>query len=932
VNRAADIGPAAMRVEIAFTLNGAPCRLRAEPAARLSDALREALRLTGTKVGCNAGDCGACTVLVDGRQVCACLTPIAQVEGRAVVTVEGLAREGRLAPLQQAFLAHGAAQCGICTPGMLLAAQDLLARVPRPDEAAVLDALGGVLCRCTGYRKIVEAVLAAARGELTERVPPVGAAVGFRAAKTDGRQKVTGEERYGADAWPEGALWLRAIRSPHPRARFTIGDLGPLFARHPGLVDVVTARDVPVNGFGIFPDVKDQPVLAADRVRCRGEAVLALVGEQRAVTAIREDEVPIRWAPETPQSEMDEALAGTAEPLHAGNPDNVLIRGRVVKGDVDTAFAAAAYAAEGEFTTSFVEHAYIEPEAGYAERLGDGGEADRLRVFACTQTPYMDRDEIARVLGIPDAQVHVVPSAVGGGFGGKLDLSIQLLLAVAAWKLRRPVRGAYTRPESLASTTKRHPARIRARFGCDRDGRLVAADFAGDFNTGAYASWGNTVANRVPIHASGPYFVPNVRALTRAVYTNGPIAGAFRGFGVPQATLAHEALIDELAEASGLDKLEFRYRNALRAGQATATGQVLKASAGLSECLDALRPHWARARREAEAYNRPARAAGALRGCRRGAGLACMWYGIGNTVIANPSTMRVGLRPGGRIMFYNGAVDIGQGSNTTLVQVLADALGLPMDAIDFVMGDTDLTADAGKTSASRQAFVSGNATRLAGTELRRRMIALAEARPDARLRLERGALIAEDADGEKRIDLTELPRDPRGDVLAAEGHFNPPTVPLDRDGQGVPYATFGFAAQLSELEVDLEIGTVRLLRIVAAHDVGRAINPTQVEGQIHGGIAQGIGMALMEEYHAGRTDNLHDYLIPTFGDVPPIEVILVEDAEPLGPFGAKGVGEPALIPTAPAIFNAIHDATGVRMRHAPATPDRLRAALLRGAT
>jgi CO/xanthine dehydrogenase Mo-binding subunit len=543
----------------------------------------------------------------------------------------------------------------------------------------------------------------------------------------------------------------------------------------------------------------------------------------------------------------------------------------------------------------------------------------------------MDREEIARILGIKEAQVHVVPSAVGGGFGGKLDISIQPLLAVAAWKLNRPVRSVYTRPESLASTTKRHPARMSVRFGCDRGGRLVAADFAGDFNTGAYASWGNTVANRVPIHASGPYFVPNVRALTRAVYTNGPVAGAFRGFGVPQSTIAHEALMDELAEQAGLDALEFRHRNALRAGQPTATGQVLKASAGLAACLDALRPHWTKARLGAEAFNRRAAAAGRLEGVRRGAGLACMWYGIGNTVIANPSTMRVGLRPEGRLMFYNGAVDIGQGSNTILVQVLADALGLPMAAIDYVMGDTDLTADAGKTSASRQAFVSGNATRLAGADLRRRMIALAEARPDARLRLENGVLVAADTDGEKRVDLAELPRDPRGDVLAAEGTFNPPTVPLDRDGQGVPYATYGFAAQLAELDVDLELGTVKLLRIVAAHDVGRAINPTQVEGQIHGGIAQGIGLALMEEYHAGRTENLHDYLIPTFGDVPPIEVILVEDAEPLGPFGAKGVGEPALIPTAPAIFGAIRHATGVRVGHAPATPDRLRAALLEAA-
>jgi CO/xanthine dehydrogenase Mo-binding subunit/aerobic-type carbon monoxide dehydrogenase small subunit (CoxS/CutS family) len=843
---------------LTLTVNGQAHRLSVDPATRLSEVLRDTLGMRGTKVGCDAGDCGACTVLIDDRQVCACLTAVAQAEGRAITTVEGLARDGSPGALQRAFLARGAAQCGICTPGMLMAASELLARNASPTEAEVADALGGVLCRCTGYRKIVEAVLAAAAGEVELPEAPAGGAVGFRAPKTDGVAKVAGTEVFGADRAPDGTLWLRTIRSPHAKARFTLGDFGTLRSRHPGLVDVITAGDVPRNGFGIFPDVKDQPVLADGRVRFRGEAVLCLVGERRAVLVIDEDELPIHWAPETPQSGIDDALANCAEPIHAARPDNVLIRGRVVKGDVDPAATAAALVAEGEFTTSFVEHAYIEPEAGYAERIGD-----RLRVFAATQTPYMDREEVARILGIAEAQVHIVPSAVGGGFGGKLDIAIQPLLAVAAWKLGRPVRAVYTRPESMASTTKRHPARMRARFACDRDGRLVAADFAGDFNTGAYASWGNTVANRVPIHACGPYRVPNVRALTRAVYTNAPVAGAFRGFGVPQSTIVHEALLDELADRAGVDKLELRYRNALRAGDTTATGQVLRASAGLAQCLDALRPHWKRALFGAEAFNHRAEMAGRLRGTRRGAGIACMWYGIGNTVIANPSTMRVGLRPEGRIMFYNGAVDIGQGSSTILVQVLADALGLPMAAIDSVMGDTDLTADAGKTSASRQAFVSGNAARIAGERLRERMIALAEARPDARLRLERGTLVAGDIEGEKRVDLTELPRDRAGDVLAAEGTFNPPTVPLDGDGQGVPYATYAFAAQLAEVEVDLELGTTRVLRIAAAHDVGRALNPTQVEGQIHGGIAQGIGFALMEEYHAGKTENLHDYLIPT---------------------------------------------------------------------
>jgi aldehyde oxidoreductase len=907
-----------------FELNGRPCTVSAPLGERLSDVLRERLGLTGTKVGCSAGDCGACTVLLDGCQVCACLVPLGQVQGRRVTTVEGLAEAGRLARLQQAFLAAGAAQCGICTPGMLMAAADLLAHNTAPSEAQVQDALAGVLCRCTGYRKIVEGVLAAANAALDVPSPPAGRAVGSRVAKLDGVPKLTGAERYGADVAPQGSLWLRVIRSPHERARFWLGDLAAFRARHPGLAAVLTAADVPQNGFGIFPQVKDQPVLADGHVRCRGEAVAALVGEHDAVMSIADADVPIDWIPEAPASDIDAGLAVAGGALHGFAPDNVLIRGRVAKGDVDAAVASAAYVAEGEFTTSFVEHAYIEPEAGYAERIPTEG-GDRIRIFTCTQTPYMDREEIARILGLREDQVHIVPSAIGGGFGGKPDLAIQPLLAIAAWKLGRPVRCVYTRPESMLSTTKRHPGRMRARFACDASGRLIAADFHGDFNTGAYASWGNTVANRVPIHACGPYAVPNVRALTRAVYTNGPIAGAFRGFGVPQSTIVHEALMDDLAQMTGRDRLELRRINAIRAGQPTATGQVLDRSAGLAECIERLEPAWDTALACVARFNAEQGGSGSR---RRGVGIACMWYGIGNTVIANPSTLRVALRQNGRVFLYNGAVDMGQGSSTVLPQICADALGLPVHLFDQVMGDTDLTADAGKSSASRQTFVSGNAARFAGASLRAKLLDLLGAPPDAALAVDGTQLLARGGGQAWHVDLRNLPADASGDVTWGTGYFDPPTTPLDADGQGVPYATYGFAAQMAEVEVDLELGTVKVLAVHAAHDVGCAINPTQVEGQIHGGIAQGLGMALMEEYVSGKTDNLHDYLIPTVGDVPPIVVHIVEDPEPLGPFGAKGVGEPALIPTAPAILNAIRHATGVRITHVPATPDRVRAAIV----
>jgi len=897
---------------LAFTLNGQAVRLHADPGRRLADVLRDDLGLTGTKIGCNAGDCGACTVLLDGAQVCACMVPAGRLEGRTLVTVEGLAEGKTLSALQAAFLRHGAAQCGICTPGMLMAAGDLLARTPAPTEPEVLDALGGVLCRCTGYRKIVEAVLDVAA------VPPAptapARAVGARLPKVDGVPKVTGAEKFGADALPdEPCLTLRVVRSPHPHARFTLGDFAPLHAVHPGLVRVLTAADIPGrNLYGIYPTGKDQPVLAEGYVRHRGEAVFALVGDAETLATIRDADLPIAWELLPPVTFED-----GGPDLHVHASDNVLCRGRVARGDTAAALAGAAATADISVRTAFVEHAYIEPEAGYARRVGD-----RIEVVACTQTPYMDRDELGPILGIDKTQVRVVPTAVGGGFGGKLDLSMQPLACVAAWLLHRPVRIVYTRPESMASTTKRHPSRITAEAAADAEGHLTAFRFHGDFDTGAYASWGPTVANRVPVHATGPYFVPNVLCTTTALHTNGPPSGAFRGFGVPQASIAGEALLDMLAEQLGLDPWEIRRRNALGVGGVTATGQVLGAGAALPECLDAIKPRWDALRAEADAFNRAHTVP-----LRRGVGIACMWYGIGNTSLANPSEMVMGITRDGRAVLFSGAVDIGQGSNTIMVQIAADALGVPAADVGLVAGDTDRTRDAGKTSASRQTFVSGNAAKQAGEALRAELLRRANAGPDAAILLENGRIRVTDGVMSTLLDLSHLPADDEGVVLRGEGKFDPPTTPLDDDGQGIPYASYAFAAQVALVEVDTALGTVRALRIVAAHDVGRAINPTQVEGQIHGGIAQGLGLALMEEYVPGRTENLHDYLIPTIGDIPPIETILVEHADPLGPYGAKGVGEPALIATAPAILNGIFFATGARITRAPATPDRVLAAL-----
>lgn len=915
--------PAAETELISLSVNGRAVDLWVSGTRRLSRVLRDDLGLTGTKVGCDAGDCGACTVLLNGDPVCSCLLAAGQAAACEVTTVEGLSQRAPLfGRLQQSFLSHGAAQCGACTPGMLISATALLEKESSPDESEVMDAIGGVLCRCTGYRKIISAIVdagASGGSNVFEVSPAAGEAVGSRLVRLDGKRKVEGTEVFGADETPAGTLGIRVIRCPHHRARFHFGDLDRFVADHPGVVSVLTAKDVPgIDCYGVIPGFADQSVFAYREARFRGEGAAAIVAEMDALEALDVAEFPVRWEELPALQTIDEALAAGAPRIHAHRESNVLVRGRVISGDVDKALMESDVVVEGEYETGFVEHAYIEPEAGFARRVGDC-----LEIQACTQSPYMDRDDIAKILGIAPEKVRIIPTAVGGGFGSKLDLSVQPFVALAAWRSGRPVRMVYSRTESIASTTKRHPARMRLRAGATRQGKLTALDFSVDFNTGAYSSWGPTVAGRVPVHASGPYVVPNYRALTRAVHTNIVPAGAFRGFGVPQAAIAQEQLYDQLAERLEIDQLEFRILNALDNNTATVTGQILGEGVGIRACLEALRPRWQSARAESAAFN--ACGVGSL---RRGVGVAGMWYGCGNTSLPNPSTVRVGLRRDGRIALHQGAVDIGQGSNTIVTQICADALMAPVTQFDLVSGDTSISPDCGKTSASRQTFVTGKAAHMAGSKLRREILKLAGACDCATIEYGAGLVTIAENGQRKAIGLGELPLDSHGYVITCEATFDPPTSALDENGQGSPYAVFGFGAHLAEIEVDVDLGTVRVLRVTAAHDVGRAINPTLIEGQIEGGVAQGLGMALMEEFFPGKGENLHDYLIPSAGDIPPVESILIEDPSSIGPFGAKGIGEQAVIPTAPAILNAIHNAIGIRIRKIPATPDRVRAAIL----
>ncbi len=963
-------------------VNGKQVTVEVEPHEFLAHVLRETLGLTGTKIGCEEGECGACTVLVNGLPVVSCIFPALKAQGARVETIEGLAESWRaeirdlespisnlqsLHPLQRAFIEHGAVQCGFCTPGLIMAAKGLLDHNPNPTDDDIKTALKDNLCRCTGYVSVIRAIKAAAREvssskfkvqssknlepETSNLAPETTnfAVVGKPLPRMDAVAKVTGAAKYTDDYKFEGMLYGATLRAKFPHARILRIDTSKARAL-PGVRAVLTHADVPgAKNHGLI--YSDWPVLCYDKVRYIGDAVAIVAADTREIAERALELIEVEY----------EELPVVDNPIDALKPDapivndflghgNLLKHIKVNKGDIEKGFAEADVIVEREYRTPMYEHAFLEPECA----IGRVTEEGRIEVYVGSQIPYEDRRQIAAALAVPESQVRVIGTLIGGGFGGKEDIMGQIHVALLARATQRPVKMLYSRRESMLAHPKRHATIIRIKTGAKRDGTLVAvrAEIFGD--TGAYASLGDKVMTRAATHAAGPYAVPNVKIDCYATYTNNPPAGAFRGFGVTQSCFAVESNMDILAHELGMDPIELRRKNALRVGATTSTGQVLRESVGLLRCIELVenemrqgdtgtRRHGDVEKSKIENQKSKIQAWGFAAAYKN--------TGLGGGA-PDKSTAEVEVYEDGTAEIRSAAAEIGQGLPNVLAQITAEELGLPFERVRVLLSDTDLTPDGGPTTASRQTAVSGNAAKFAARGMRELLARVASERLDAppdkiifrdgfvEALADRRPLTAanfEDGDmsARARVSFADVVKWARAEGRATKYRFEytaPETKPLGEAGD--MHFAFSFAAQAALVEVNTETGEVRVLKVIAATDVGRAINPLALQGQVEGGIVMCIGNALTEEYIVEKgvvwTDRLARYKMPGIKHVPEIVSFVVEEESSVGPYGAKGVGEISSIPTTPAITNAIYNAVGVRVYTLPVDQDKLLRAMRAG--
>lgn len=845
---------------VEFSLNGRPQKMQVPADETLLTTLRERLGLVSMKDGCRPqGQCGACLALVNGHPRITCTLPTSMADGADIETLEGLDEEDRQ-KLAAAFSKAGAVQCGACIPGIALHAKSLVDRHPVPTHAEIVKALDMHLCRCTGYQKIVQAIEEYARMRSENRVdsPVFEGGVGAGIARADASKATLGMLSYTNDLVFENMLFGAVLLSPHARALLRSIDTSRARAL-PGVHAVLTAEDVPGNRwYGLIE--KDWPgfVAVGEEVRCVGDvlAAVAAVDEKVARKAIELIQVDYEVLP--PVLSVQESLAEGAPQVNPKH-SNLLSHSIIRRGDAEKALAQSAHLVSGTWQTQRIEHLFIGLECAVARTMPDG----RLHLYTQGQGIFDDRRQVAQFLGIDEQNLYVELLPSGGAFGGKEDLSIQAHTALLAQKTGRPVKLALNREESIRMHPKRHPMTLQYTIGCDAEGRLSAVRARIQSDSGAYASVGAKVLERAAGHACGPYRVPHVDVESIAAYTNNPPCGAMRGFGVNQVTFGLEGALDLLAEKAGIDRFEFRMKNALDEGDSLATGQILKASVGIKKTLRAVQAIYEEAKRKGSAV-----------------GIACGMKnsGLGNGVIEISRACLV-IEAADRIALYCGFTEMGQGYFTVMSQIAAETSALPT-AIFFPRTNSNYELGGGQTTGSRGTLLGGRAVIDAAKKLRADLDAGADIND----------LIGRSYEGEVRISDTT--------ALNAEVP-NPKT-----------HTAYGFATQLCILD---EHG--HIARIVAAHDVGNAINPILCTGQLEGAVAMGLGYALTEELVCERgmpsTFWLRDLGVLRARDIPPIDILLTSEPEPEGPYGAKGIGEIGLVPTAAAVASALKAFDGI---------------------